>query len=40
MKKVFEEPVVEVNEFNVEDIITASGDPTQGENEGPIIPGT
>jgi len=38
MKKVFEEPVVEAVVFNVEDIITTSGDDIeQGENEGPII---
>lgn len=37
MKKVFEEPVVETVVFNVEDIITTSGDPTQGPNDGPIL---
>lgn len=37
MKKVFEEPVVETVVFSVEDIITASGDPIQGDNDGPII---
>ena len=37
MKKVFEEPVVETVVFNVENIMTTSGDPEQGDNEGPIL---
>lgn len=37
MKNVFEEPIIEVLPFNVEDIITTSGDIEQGENEGPIL---
>lgn len=33
MKKFFEEPIVEVNTFSVEDVITTSG---VNENETPI----
>lgn len=36
MKK-FSAPELEVMTFAVEDIITASGDPVQGENDGPIL---
>ena len=36
MKKVFEEPIVEVVEFEVADIITDS-DPIQGPDDGPIL---
>ena len=37
MKKVFEEPIVEIVVFEVADIITESGDPTPGDNDGPIL---
>lgn len=37
MKKVFEEPVVETVVFNVENIMTTSGDPEQGPNDTPIL---
>lgn len=30
MRKFFEEPVIEVNEFVIEDIVTASGDDWSG----------
>ena len=30
MKKYFEEPVVEIEKFEIEDIITTSGDPDEG----------
>lgn len=36
MKKVFEEPVVEVNTFSAEDIITTSA-PIGGDDDGPIL---
>ena len=39
MKKLFEEPAVEVLTFNVDDIITNSGDPVGGPDDGPIITG-
>lgn len=37
MKKMFEEPIVDVVTFNVADVITTSGDPTQGPDDGPIL---
>ena len=38
MKKLFEEPTVEVVTFNVEDVITTSGDdPVGGPDDGPIL---
>lgn len=40
MKKFFEEPIVEVLAFNVEDVVTTSDpllEPEQGENDGPVL---
>ena len=37
MKKMFEEPIVDVVTFNVADVITTSGDPIPGENDGPVL---
>ena len=36
MKKFFEDPIVDVVKFEIEDVITTSGDPELGENEGGI----
>lgn len=38
MKRVYEEPVLEMIRWDRKDIIETSGEPTPGDNELPIVP--
>lgn len=36
MKKIFVQPIVEIEKFEIEDVITTSGGPELDDNEGGI----